>query len=97
MQDPRDAPAIDTRLPLDGNAAAGLLGAVFPFEMTLARATCDGCANEYEVAELVAYTHTPGLVLRCPNCDAVMIRVAQIENQYWLDLRGTTTLVLIDQ
>jgi Family of unknown function (DUF6510) len=31
-------------LRLDGNAAAGLLADVFGAEMTIARATCDGCA-----------------------------------------------------
>ena len=28
---------------LDGNAAAGTLQAIFPFDMTLAQATCTGC------------------------------------------------------
>ena len=28
---------------LDGNAAAGILQEIFPFEMTLVQATCTGC------------------------------------------------------
>ena len=28
---------------LDGNAAAGILQAIFPFDMTLVQATCTGC------------------------------------------------------
>jgi hypothetical protein len=28
---------------LDGNAAAGTLQEIFPFEMTLVQATCTGC------------------------------------------------------
>ena len=28
---------------LDGNAAAGMLQAIFPFDMTLAQVTCTGC------------------------------------------------------
>lgn len=35
MQDRRNAPSIDTRLPLDDNAAAGLLDAVFPYVLDL--------------------------------------------------------------
>src|SRR5215469_17155630 len=30
---------------LDGNAAAGTLQAIFPFEMTLAQVTCTSCDN----------------------------------------------------
>ncbi len=103
MQDSRDQPdlnavdTVDAALRLDGNAAAGLLDTIFPFEMTLARASCDGCGNEYQIATLIAYTHAPGLVLRCPDCDTALIRITHINSQYWLDLRGTRTLILIDK
>ena len=30
---------------LDGNAAAGMLQAIFPFDMTLAQVTCAGCGT----------------------------------------------------
>ena len=30
---------------LDGNAAAGILQAIFPFEMTMAQITCTGCGT----------------------------------------------------
>ena len=89
MHESRNQPgldAVDSALRLAGNATAGLLDTIFPFEMTVARATCDDCGKESEIATLVAYTHAPGLILRCPGCDAVLIRIAHINNHYWLDL-----------
>jgi len=29
---------------------------------------------------------------RCPSCDTVLIRVAQIQGDYWLDMRGVRVL-----
>ena len=34
-------------LRLDGNAAAGLLGELFAFEITTATAICDGCGQSF--------------------------------------------------
>jgi Family of unknown function (DUF6510) len=73
---------------LDGNAAAGILQAIFPFEMTLVQATCTGCGTTNAIGALVAYMHGMGTVVRCPSCDTVLIRVAQIKGRYWLDMRG---------
>ena len=81
---------------LDGNAAAGLLGAIFPFEMTLAVAVCDHCGAVGHVAELTVFAHAPGLVARCPGCEAVLLRVVEGPGRYWLDLRGLRSLELIE-
>jgi Family of unknown function (DUF6510) len=40
---------------LDGNAAAGTLQAIFPFEMTLVRATCTGCGTTNVIGATAAY------------------------------------------
>jgi hypothetical protein len=77
---------------LDGNAAAGMLQAIFPFEMTLVQATCTGCGTTNAVGALVAYMHGMGTVVRCPVCDNVLIRVAQTKGRYWLDMRGVRVL-----
>jgi hypothetical protein len=37
--------------PLDGNAAAGLLGEIFAIEITSATITCDGCGASAQVGE----------------------------------------------
>jgi hypothetical protein len=81
---------------LDGNAAGGLLGSIFPFDMTVATAVCDGCGARGQVASLTLYADAPGIVLRCPGCEAVLLRVVEGHGRYWLDLRGLRSLELID-
>ena len=80
-------------LRLDGNAAAGFLGEIFSFEVTTAEYACAGCrridmlggAMVYEVREL-------GVIVRCPNCDNALIRLAHNRGRYFVDLRGTRYL-----
>jgi Family of unknown function (DUF6510) len=73
---------------LDGNAAAGILQAIFPFEMTLAQITCTGCGTTMAIGATAAYMHGMGMVLRCPVSDTVLIRIAHAKGRYWLDMRG---------
>jgi hypothetical protein len=79
---------------LDGNAAAGLLGEIFPFEMTLASTVCASCGALDHVGALLVYDRAPGAVIRCTQCEAVQIRIAVDSGRYWLDLRGVRCLVL---
>ena len=58
----------DTDLRLDGNAAAGWLQEVFPFEMTLVRTTCSTCAAVEPLGDSHAYANAPGVVVRCRHC-----------------------------
>ena len=76
-------------LRLDGNAAAGTLGEIFSFEVTMAEYACGGCgrtgklggAMVYEVREL-------GTIVRCPGCDSALIRLAHNRGRYFVDLSG---------
>jgi len=77
---------------LDGNAAAGILQAIFPFEMTLAQVTCTGCGATNAIGATAAYMHGMGTVIRCPSCDNVLIRVALAGGHYLLDMRGVRVL-----
>jgi NAD-dependent SIR2 family protein deacetylase len=77
---------------LDGNAAAGMLQAIFPFDMTLAQVTCTGCGATNAVGAAAAYIHGMGTVIRCPSCDTALIRVAQVRGHYLLDMRGVRVL-----
>ena len=79
-------------LKLDGNSAAGLLREVFAFELTSARGRCDNCGAVAEVGAVFVYANAPGVVLRCPQCEAVLMRIAESEDRYWLDVRGITWL-----
>lgn len=75
-------------LRLDGNAAAGLLGEFFTFEITTATTICDGCGRASPIGALLLYGQQLGAVLRCPGCDQVMMVVTRPQDEWWLDLRG---------
>jgi Family of unknown function (DUF6510) len=83
---------------LDGNAAGGILGEIFTFEITTARAACVHCGATGEVGAQMAYITEIGTVVRCSSCDNALIRVVrQLEEgpqRYWIDLRGTECLQL---
>ncbi len=73
---------------LDGNVAAGPLATVFAFEVTSARCMCAACGSTASFAEYHAYTDAPGTVVRCPSCQAVVVKVAETPGHTWVDLRG---------
>jgi uncharacterized protein DUF6510 len=77
---------------LDGNAAAGILQEIFPFEMTLVQATCAGCGTTNAIGATAVYMHGMGTVVRCPSCDSALIRVAHVKGGYFLDMRGVRAL-----
>lgn len=80
---------------LDGNAAAGMLEELFTFEVTSAQSTCAGCGRIAPLGALLLYGGEMGIVLRCPGCGRVELRVARHggqDGQYWIDMRGMTTL-----
>ena len=82
---------------LDGNAAGGILGEVFTFEMTSAKAACVHCGASGQLGAQMAYVTEIGTVVRCSSCEGVLIRIVrQIEGpqRYWLDLKGMQYLQL---
>ncbi len=81
-------------LKLDGNAIGGLLGEVFVGELTVARSTCASCGAVREVGALFVYAHAPGAVVRCPGCDAVLLRIVKGEGRLWLEVQGVSCLEL---
>jgi hypothetical protein len=81
----------------DGSATAGMLQAIFPFDMTLIQATCTGCGATNAIGATNAYMHDMGTVFRCPSCDMALIRVAQVKGRYLLDMRGVRVLEIIEE
>jgi ribosomal protein S27AE len=77
---------------LDGNAIAGTLYAVFGAEMTTAVGVCASCGARRQLAEVRAYLRGPGVVARCPSCDAVLMALAEIRGVTCVDLRGLRSL-----
>ena len=64
-------------LMLDGNAVGGLLSEVYGDDLTGALGSCPDCGRQAELATLRAFTHAPGVVLRCPACDSVQLVVVR--------------------
>jgi hypothetical protein len=81
-------------LRLDGNAAAGILSELFVPDLTAARATCAGCGSTREVGALLVYGHGMGTVMRCPNCDGIVLCVTRTATQVWLDPTGARRIII---
>jgi len=81
-------------LRLDGNAAAGMLREVFVPDLTAGRAKCAGCGTTRSIGALHVYSHGMGMVVRCPACDGVVLRVARTPTRVWLDARGAISIVI---
>jgi hypothetical protein len=79
-------------LRLDGNAVGGLLREIFGVEMTAADNTCAGCGGVHKVGGLQVYMNAPGVVMRCPSCEQVLIRIVSGRGRIWMDLSGTRCL-----
>ncbi|MER5643260.1 DUF6510 family protein [Streptosporangium sp. NPDC002524] len=75
---------------LDGNAAGGALRDVFAVDLTAATGQCTACERTLVLAEVLLYTHAPGLVARCPGCEEVVFRLVRAPGRAWLDMRGMT-------
>ena len=80
---------MNAELVLDGNAVGGLLSEIFGEDLTALGSTCPDCGRRGELATLRAYTHAPGVVLRCPACDAVLVRVVRTPGGIRYDARIT--------
>ena len=80
-------------LKLDGNAAAGDLEQIFAFEVTTAVGTCMNCGAVGAVGGTHVYAQAPGIVVRCPACQEVLIRLTQDgSSRYWLEMTGVRSL-----
>jgi Zn finger protein HypA/HybF involved in hydrogenase expression len=92
MADTEQAMDMNTEMMLDGNAVAGALQAIFGVEMTTTSLVCAQCGGTSMIGELQAFTQSPAVVLRCPGCGQVMLRVAQMPGATLLDTRGVMYL-----
>jgi Family of unknown function (DUF6510) len=79
---------------MDGNMLGGTLGELFTMDVTSAVGTCASCGASMAIAQARVYPHAPGMVARCPACDAVLLRLVRGPGRAWLDLRGFTYLQL---
>jgi ribosomal protein S27E len=77
---------------LDGNAAAGRLSDVFVFDVTAAQTRCGGCGMTAPLGVYHVYADAPGMVVRCPTCEAMVMRISQTPGHTWLDMSGIAAL-----
>jgi Family of unknown function (DUF6510) len=85
---------LNRALMLDGNAVAGLLREVFALEMTASPTKCAHCGAVGALGTLLAFTQAPGVVLRCPACEQVMVRIVETADAIYLEARGAAYLRL---
>ena len=81
-------------LMLDGNAAAGVLDEIFALEMTTSPIGCTHCGRQGAVGTLLVFNQAPGIVLRCPVCENIVMRIVQVAGAIYLDMRGAAFLRL---
>jgi uncharacterized protein DUF6510 len=74
-------------LHLDGNGVAGLLAEIFGTDATTAERTCASCGASHAIAAHRAYRGA-GLVLRCPSCADVAVRIGTLADRYVVEVRG---------
>ena len=79
---------------LDGNAAAGTLQEIFAREMTTAMETCAHCGRSSAVGAVHVYMGGPGMVLRCPTCEAMLMCIVHAHEHLHVDLSGLRRIEL---
>jgi hypothetical protein len=86
----RDDPAVE--LTVDGNGAAGLLADLFGADMTASPGQCASCHTVSLIGTMRVYMRGPGVVLRCPACAEVVVRIVRTPRATYVDARGATYL-----
>jgi hypothetical protein len=76
---------------LDGNALAGLFHQLFGAELTDTPRGCQSCGAVRPVGAHRLYRGA-GMVLRCPVCSDVALRIAILPGRYVLHFAGTWRL-----
>ena len=77
---------------LDGNATAGAMARLFGTDITDAMGTCVRCHHRAAMAETRAYVDAPGVVLRCPGCDTILMRWTVTPGATWLEMSGLRSI-----
>ena len=79
-----------TDLRLDGNALAGALEDVFQRDVTTALGECAHCGRvaEFGAQHLYLSPRAPGAVVRCADCDGLLLVLVMRPDGYVLTLRG---------
>jgi hypothetical protein len=77
---------------LDGNAAANLLQQVFAPDITLAKIRCEACDCVCGVGSLTLYAAPMGAILKCADCESVLMRAVDTPHGLWFEMTGARHL-----
>ena len=78
----------ETDLHIDGNGVGGLLAEIGTPELTSVLRTCQSCGERAALGEHRAY-RTAGIVLRCPHCQDVAMRVGVQDARFVVSWYGS--------
>ena len=81
-----------TDLVLDGNATATLLRQLFVPDIPLAKIRCEACDCLSSVGSLALYAAPMGAVLKCADCENVLMRAVDTPHGLWLEMTGARNL-----
>jgi Family of unknown function (DUF6510) len=76
-------------VPLDGNAAGGLLSELFALDVTAAEVVCGGCGATLELGAARVYGGSMGVIFRCMHCGTAVVRLVRTPSGLWIDMQGT--------
>jgi hypothetical protein len=88
----RDDPAAG--LTVDGNGIAGMLEELFGADMTARPGQCAHCHTVSVIGTMRVYPRGPGVVVRCPACAEVVLRIVRTDRGVLVDARGAAYIAL---
>lgn len=74
---------------LDGNCLVGVLSEIFPGDPTVHECRCGTCGTTEPLARALVYLNSPGTVVRCPHCSAVMLQLTTTPTGHHLTVTAT--------
>jgi hypothetical protein len=84
----RDDPAVE--LTVDANGIGGMLAGVFGVDVTASPGQCATCHTVSMVGAMRVYMRGPGVVVRCPACAEVILRIVRTPTATLLDVSGAS-------
>ena len=76
---------------IDGNGIAGLLAEAFGADVTAAPRRCVDCGLT-SVLGAHRVHRGAGIVVRCPGCDAVALRIGEVDDRLMVTWSGVLSL-----
>ncbi len=84
----------DDAMWLDGNAIGGLLQELFGTDLTGTPRGCQSCGTVHPIGAHRLYRGA-GLVLRCPTCGDLALRIVTLPDRHVLHLEGTWRIEIL--